>query len=187
VCLDSPPGEPRRVLLCGGCAAREAARAPSGRGSAAEVKRELDRQRPSAARRGYGSRCDDELLRVKLADLSELSFELGLIGFGEGELERLLTGSKEGLTEDAEAPPLPEQAVTQPGDVWVLGEHRLLRGDATVLADLERMMDGQQADMTFTDPPCNLDYGTSAKEKQRRNKRKILNDNLGLWLRSAPA
>ena len=75
---------------------------------------------------------DEELLRLELADLSELGFDLGLIGFGEGELERLLAGEKEGLTEDDEAPALPEQAVTQPGDLWVLGEHRLLCGDATV-------------------------------------------------------
>ena len=110
---------------------------------------------------------DDELLRLELADLSELGFDLGLIGFGEGELERLLAGSKEGLTEDDEAPALPEQAVTQPGDLWMLGEHRLLCGDATVLADVERVLDGQLADMTFTDPPYNVDYGNSPKDKLR--------------------
>ncbi len=85
---------------------------------------------------------DDELLRLELADLSELGFDLGLIGFGEGELERLLAGTKEGLTEDDEAPALPEQAVTQPGDLWILGEHRLLCGDATVMADVERVLGG---------------------------------------------
>ena len=82
-----------------------------------------------------------------------LGFDLGLIGFAEGELERLLAGGKEGLTDDDHAPPLPEQAVTQPGDLWVLGEHRLLCGDATALADIERVLGGQLADMTFTDPP----------------------------------
>ena len=106
---------------------------------------------------------DDELLRLELADLSELGFDLGLIGFGEGELERLLAGSKEGLTEDDDAPALPEQAVTQPGDLWVLGEHRLLCGDATVMADVERVLDGSLADMTWTDPPYNVDYGNSPR------------------------
>ena len=122
---------------------------------------------------------DDELLRLELADLSELGFDLGLIGFGAGELERLLAGGKEGLTEDDEAPALPEQAVTQPGDLWVLGEHRLLCGDATVMADVERVLGGQLADMTWTDPPYNVAYGSSAKDKLRGNKRRILNDDLG--------
>jgi DNA modification methylase len=122
---------------------------------------------------------DEELLRLELADLSELGFDLELIGFGDGELERLLAGGKEGLTEDDEAPALPEQAVTQLGDLWVLGEHRLLCGDATVLAEVERVLSGQLADMTFTDPPYNVAYGSSAKDKLRGNKRRIMNDDLG--------
>jgi DNA modification methylase len=123
---------------------------------------------------------DEALLRLELADLSELGFDLGLIGFADGELERLLAGDgRTGLTEDDDAPALPEQAITRPGDVWVLGEHRLLCGDATVLADVERVLDGQLADMTFTDPPYNVDYGASAKDKLRGNERKILNDDLG--------
>src|SRR5687767_2536533 len=69
---------------------------------------------------------DEALLRLELADLRELGFELGLLGFGEGELEPLLAGGKEGLTDDDDAPALPEQAVTQLADLWVLGEHRLL-------------------------------------------------------------
>jgi DNA modification methylase len=122
---------------------------------------------------------DEALLRLELADLSELGFDLGLIGFGEGELERLLAGGKEGLTEDDEAPALPEQAITQPGDLWVLGAHRLLCGDATVQADVERVLDGQLADMTFTDPPYNVDYANSPKDKLRGKHRPILNDDLG--------
>ena len=123
---------------------------------------------------------DEALLRLELADLSGLGFDLGLIGFAEVELERLLAGDgRTGLTEDDEAPALPEQAVTRPGDLWVLGEHRLLCGDATVLADVERVLDGRLADMTWTDPPYNVEYGSSAKDKLRGSKRKILNDDLG--------
>ena len=123
---------------------------------------------------------DEALLRLELADLSELGVDLGLLGFAEGELERLLAGEgRAGLTEDDDAPALPDQAITRPGDLWVLGEHRLLCGDATVLADVERVLDGALADMTFTDPPYNVDYGASAKDKLRGNERKILNDDLG--------
>jgi DNA modification methylase len=122
---------------------------------------------------------DQELLRLELADLSDLGFDLGLIGFGEGELERLLAGEKTGLTEDDEAPPLPEEAVTQPGDLWILGEHLLLCGDATVMTDVERALGGQLADMTFTDPPYGVNYANSPKDKLRGKHRPILNDNLG--------
>jgi hypothetical protein len=123
---------------------------------------------------------DEALLRLELTDLSELGFDLGLIGFGEGELERLIAGdSRAGLTEDDAAPALPEQAITRPGDLWLIGEHRLLCGDATVLADVERVLDGGLADMAWTDPPYNVDYGSSAKDKLRRKNRPILNDNLG--------
>jgi DNA modification methylase len=123
---------------------------------------------------------DEALLRLELTDLEALGFDLGLIGFAEGELERLLAGEdKVGLTEDDEAPALSEQAVTKPGDLWVLGNHRVLCGDATVLGDVERVLSGQLADLTFTDPPYNVDYGSSAKDKLRGNQRKILNDNLG--------
>jgi DNA modification methylase len=123
---------------------------------------------------------DEALLRLELTDLSELGFDLGLIGFGEGELERLIAGdSRAGLTEDDAAPALPEQAITRPGDLWLIGEHRLLCGDATVLADVERVLDGGLADMAWTDPPYTVDYGSSAKDKLRRKNRPILNDNLG--------
>jgi DNA modification methylase len=123
---------------------------------------------------------DEALLRLELADLSDLAFDLGLVGFGPGELERLLAGDgRTGLSDDDEAPALPEQAVSKRGDLWVLGDHRLLCGDATVFADVERVLDGRLADMTFTDPPYNVDYGSSAKDKLRGNRRKILNDDLG--------
>jgi DNA modification methylase len=123
---------------------------------------------------------DETLLKLELADLKDLGFDLGLIGFGEGELERLLSGdSREGLTDDDAVPEPPEEAVTRAGDLWVLGEHRLLCGDATLLADVERVLDGSLADMCFTDPPYNVAYGSSAKDKLRGNKRKILNDDLG--------
>ena len=122
---------------------------------------------------------DEELLRVELADLSELGFDLALIGFGAGELEQLLAGEKTGLTEDDDAPALPQQAVTHPGDLWILGEHRLLCGDATVMADVERVLGGSLADMTWTDPPYNVDYANSPKDKLRGKHRPILNDSLG--------
>ena len=125
---------------------------------------------------------DEELLREEFLALRDADFDLDLIGFDADEVERLLAGpetAQEGLIGDDEAPEAPENAVTRPGDVWVLGDHRLLCGDATVLADVERVLDGGLADLCFTDPPYNVDYGNSAKDKMRGKDRRILNDNLG--------
>ena len=78
-----------------------------------------------------------------------------------------------------EVPEPPEEPVSRPGDLWVLGNHRLLCGDATMLADVEQVLGGQLADMTFCDPPYNVDYANSPKDKLRGKHRPILNDDLG--------
>ena len=124
---------------------------------------------------------DDELLGVELAELQEAGFDLELMGFGDEELERLLNGEGDttGLTEDDAVPDLPVDPVSKTGDVWLLGQHRLLCGDSTVLTDVERVMNGQLADMAFTDPPYNVDYGNNAKDKMRGKDRRIMNDALG--------
>ena len=124
---------------------------------------------------------DDELLGVELTELKDAGFDLELMGFGDEELERLLNGEGDttGLTEDDAVPDLPVDPVSKTGDVWLLGQHRLLCGDSTVLTDVERVMNGQLADMAFTDPPYNVDYGNNAKDKMRGKDRRIMNDALG--------
>jgi DNA modification methylase len=124
---------------------------------------------------------DEELLKLEIAELDEAEFNLDLMGFGDEELERLLNGDGDntGLTEDDAVPELPAEPVSKTGDVWVLGQHRLLCGDSTVLSDVERLMNGQLADMAFTDPPYNVDYGNNAKDKMRGKDRRIMNDALG--------
>ena len=125
---------------------------------------------------------DDALLAEELAWLRDERFDLDLVGFDATELERLLAlADGETASEDAEdeVPEPPEEPVSRPGDLWVLGNHRLLCGDATVLTDVERVLGGQLADMTFTDPPYNVDYANSPKDKLRGKHRPILNDNLG--------
>jgi DNA modification methylase len=124
----------------------------------------------------------EELLAAELAWLRDESFDLDLIGFDATELERLLAiADGEATSEDAEdeVPEPPEEPVSKPGDLWVLGNHRVLCGDATVLADVERVLGGQLADMTWTDPPYNVDYANSPKDKLRGKHRPILNDSLG--------
>ena len=124
---------------------------------------------------------DEELLKLELQELQGVDFDLDLLGFGDDEIERLLNGDQVGggLTEDDAIPEAPVDPVSRTGDLWILGNHRLLGGDSTVLSDVERLMGGQLADMAFTDPPYNVDYGNSAKDKMRGKDRRILNDALG--------
>jgi DNA modification methylase len=124
---------------------------------------------------------DEELLKLELVELQDAGVELDLLGFGDEELAALLGGDSEsaGLTDDDAVPEIPQEPVSKPGDLWVLGNHRLLCGDSTVLSDVERLMNGQLADMAFTDPPYNVDYGNNAKDKMRGKDRRIMNDALG--------
>ncbi|MFA5041621.1 MAG: site-specific DNA-methyltransferase, partial [Bdellovibrionales bacterium] len=124
---------------------------------------------------------DEELLRKEMEELAANGFELPVIGFSDDELAALLEGTKdgEGHTDEDAVPEKPIEPKTKHGDLYVLGSHRLLCGDSTVLDDVERVLDGVLADMVFTDPPYNVDYGNAAKDKMRGTDRRILNDNLG--------
>jgi DNA modification methylase len=125
---------------------------------------------------------DEEMLRVELDALREDDFNLELLGFADDEIEALLAEPPEpvkGNTDDDAVPETPETAVTVPGDVWLLGGHRLLCGDATQMEAVEKVLAGGLADMVFTDPPYNVNYGATMKDKLRGKKRAIKNDNLG--------
>ncbi|WP_394474894.1 site-specific DNA-methyltransferase [Ralstonia mannitolilytica] len=125
---------------------------------------------------------DDELLRVELEALQVEGFDLDLTGFDADALAELLAGDEpdgEGETDDDAVPEVSETPVSRPGDVWLLGGHRLLCGDATVAASYRTLLDGELVDMVFTDPPYNVNYANSAKDKMRGKDRAILNDNLG--------
>ncbi|MBY4833931.1 DNA-methyltransferase, partial [Burkholderia dolosa] len=82
-------------------------------------------------------------------------------------------------TDEDAVPEVSETPISRPGDVWIMGQHRLLCGDSTVAESYERLMQGDLADMVFTDPPYNVNYANSAKDKMRGKDRAILNDNLG--------
>jgi len=125
---------------------------------------------------------DDELLALELAELSEAGFDLALTGFDAGELSELMAGDEPqggGQTDDDAVPDQSDTPVSRPGDVWELGGHRLLCGDSTVAESYKLLLDGEQADMVFTDPPYNVNYANTAKERMRGKDRAILNDNLG--------
>ena len=125
---------------------------------------------------------DEEMLRVELAALEEDGFNLDVVGFTDQELEDWLREPEEvatGNTDEDTVPAVEETAVTVAGDVWILGEHRLYCGDATQVESIEKVHPGGLADMVFTDPPYNVNYGATMKDKLRGKKRKIANDDLG--------
>ena len=125
---------------------------------------------------------DDAMLRVELAALADDAFDVALTGFDADALAELMAGEEpdaDGQTDDDAVPEVSETPISRSGDIWLLGAHRLLCGDATAAASYERLLAGEQADMVFTDPPYNVNYANSAKDKMRGKDRAILNDNLG--------
>lgn len=123
---------------------------------------------------------NDELLKLELEELGDLGFDLDVIGFSDEELDELLGNDEQpGESDEDEIPEVEDEPVSRHGDVWILGDHRLLCGDSTSKQDLEKLMSGELADMAFTDPPYNVDYGNNAKDKMRGKDRRIMNDNLG--------
>jgi DNA modification methylase len=98
-----------------------------------------------------------ELVSLELESLNELDFDLDLTGFS---IDDILPEETEGLTDEDSVPEVPEEPVSKKGDVWVLGNHRLMCGDSTSIDAVELLMGGVKADMVFTDPPYAL-FGNS--------------------------
>lgn len=112
---------------------------------------------------------DTELLSLELKELEAAEFNLELTGFDDAELAELLAGVVE-VPEDADpdaAPPERDEVVSVPGDVWVLGAHRLCCGDATSMDDWDRLMGGERADAVWTDPPYNVNQDRKNREQDK--------------------
>ena len=101
---------------------------------------------------------DVEMLALELSDLKELDFDIDILGFSEDELDAMQP-EVVGLTDGDAVPEAPETPVTVLGDVWLLGNHRLMCGDSTSIDAVDKLMDGQKADMVFTDPPYGMKFG----------------------------
>ena len=123
---------------------------------------------------------DEEMLALELGELSDLDFNLDLTGFDADEIANLLfEPDAEQQGDEDVVPEVEEKPVSNSGDLWQLGKHVLLCGDATDPAAVATLMGNDRAHMAFTDPPYNVNYANSAKDKLRGTHRPILNDNLG--------
>ena len=122
---------------------------------------------------------DEELLSIELKELDELGYDTSLTGFSEDELSDILDKPiTKGLTDEDELPENVEPIVEK-GDIWQLGNHRLMCGDSTNITDLDKLLNKIKADLVFTDPPYGLDYsGGRTQVVKKKTYGKLLNDNL---------
>ena len=127
------------------------------------------------------SEWDNELLKMEIKDLEAKDFKLDLLGFNEDQLNDMLFEEKQGLTDEDEVPETPEEPITKLGDIWKLGKHKLICGDATNKDTVKLLMEDNKADLIFTDPPYNVNYSARTgirSGKIRDNMSHIKNDNL---------
>jgi len=115
---------------------------------------------------------DMDALAVELAELEQAEFGMARFGFDENKTPVEDNFDVDKAIEEIETP------VTKKGDVWLLGEHRLMCGDSTVLSDMERLVNDKNAKLILTDPPYNVNYGEKAVAIGSGNTSKILNDNM---------
>lgn len=119
---------------------------------------------------------DEEALRVEMEDLGADYGEL--MGFSQEELSDILNAVEptEGLTDEDAVPELPSEPVTKPGDVWLLGKHRVMCGDSTSIDAVENLMAGEKADFCFTSPPYNLGKSVALRNGARKGADSAYND-----------
>jgi len=131
---------------------------------------------------------DTELLRLELKDLELADFDLSLIGFSDDDIRGILAEPDEildGLTDEDAAPEAPARPASQTGDIWLLGKHRVLCGNATDPQAVEQLMAGERADLVFTDPPYNVDYEGYTADMLTIQGDHMAPEDFGRFLRSA--
>jgi DNA modification methylase len=128
---------------------------------------------------------DDDLLSVELAELQEIGFDIDLIGFDAGEIAALNASQSTGLTDPDQVPEPPLNPTSWPGDVWLLGRHRLLCGDSTSPDDVEKVLGSVRPNLMVTDPPYGVNYDPQWRNDRdlSRSKRtgKVENDERADW------
>lgn len=128
---------------------------------------------------------DLDLLRLELGALRDEGFDLDLVGFDVAELDALFAVPTAGRTDPDDVPDVPENPVSMPGDIWLLGRHRLICGDATDGTVVERLLDGVRPHLMVTDPPYGVDYDPAWRNRAglsgTKRVGKVLNDHRADW------
>jgi 16S rRNA G966 N2-methylase RsmD len=148
---------------------------------------DLDEQKEKAANialNKLSGEFDMPMLKDILEEIDTGDLDMEITGFGMDEIALMMEDAHPEVTED-EVPEVPVDAITKPGDLWLLGEHRVLCGDSTSEADVSRLMNGEKADMVFTDPPygikvvSNTSVGGGGALKFGGKRGKIVNSTKG--------
>ena len=126
---------------------------------------------------------NEELLKTELENLKELDFDLDLTGFNIDELDDILGKNEEEaeIVED-EVPEVPEEPKAKLGDIYQLGNHRLMCGDSTKIDNIEKLLNNERVDLLITDPPYNVDYTGKTKDALKIENDKMDNDNFHSFL-----
>ena len=127
---------------------------------------------------------DEKTLKAELELLKTEDFNIDLLGFSDEELNLLLNNEKvEGNTDPDEIPAPPADPITKPGDLWILGNHKLLCGDSTSIDSVNRLMGGEQANLLLTDPPYNVAYEGKTDDALTIQNDSMDNDSFAQFLR----
>lgn len=124
---------------------------------------------------------DSDLLKVELGELKIEGFDLGLTGFSEIELGSLLADATAGLTDPDETPEAPADPVTVLGDVWVLGNHRIICGDSCDAVAVEKVLGPVKPHLMVTDPPYGVKYDPTRTSNNKMKAGVVLNDDRADW------
>ena len=111
------------------------------------------------------SEWDNELLKMEIKDLEAKDFKLNLLGFNDEQLNNILFEEKQGLTDEDEVPETPEEPISKLGDIWKLGNHRVMCGNSVDYEDVHKLMNNKIADLVNTDPPYGVSYQSNMRTK----------------------
>ncbi len=114
------------------------------------------------------SEWDSELLKMEIKELDLKDFNLNLLGFNEDQLNDILFEEKQGLTDEDEVPEAPEEPISKLGDIWKLGNHRVMCGDSIDYEDVHKLMNNKIADLVNTDPPYGVNYQSNMRTKSEK-------------------
>ena len=149
------------------------------------TKEQINAYRIADNRTNEEAEWDDELLALEIKDLEMKDFDISLTGMDKPELDKILFEEKQGNADDDEVPEAPEEPITKPGDIWQLGNHRIICGDSTLPETYQKLLADKKVDLYLTDPPYNVAYVGKTKDALTIQNDKQTDDQFQEFLKNA--